>query len=307
MPRKTSSHTPATAERALMDEANIWLIRCREGRADPDELALWLQSSPDHAEAYHRAGLVYGALAGPAAKVVDRQKAMTRRQVGGSMLALAAGVWLGRDLPVNLTSIVTATGETRDIPLPDGSHAFLNTNSALSFNYDGPERRVHLKRGEAWFDVRRNPDRPFLVRARDAQVRVLGTQFSVRRLDDGGIDVGVAEGQVAVRRGGRSTILGLGRRVIAAGDRFAESAVAPSHLALWRTGWIALEQTTFGAAIDELARYHDGAVFLFGDELRNRAFSGRLNIRDTNRALALAVQAASARMIDMPGGMRIIF
>ncbi|WP_297085945.1 FecR domain-containing protein [uncultured Draconibacterium sp.] len=64
--------------------------------------------------------------------------------------------------------------------LPDGSLVTLNTNSKLLFpkKFTGNTREVTII-GEAFFDVQRNPDQPFVINAGNAQVKVLGTSFNV--------------------------------------------------------------------------------------------------------------------------------
>ena len=82
---------------------------------------------------------------------------------------------------------VTAIGETKVIPLPDGSSITMNTDTAAV---------VH--RGEALFDVAKNKMRPFVVTAGKAQVRAVGTSFAVTDLTTRPLEVTVREGVVEV-------------------------------------------------------------------------------------------------------------
>lgn len=290
----------------LMETANMWVIRELEGRADPGELSAWLNASPAHAEAYRRASLVYGALQAPAARVASKRTSLSSRRIVASVALVLVAAWLARDIPLRLTSEVTDVGESRDLTLPDGSHVDLNTSSAASVDYSGRLREVQLKRGEAWFDVARNPDRPFVVLAGDARVTVLGTAFNVRRTDSG-ISVSVARGRVEVRRGDQSTVLTPGRAVQVSAETFELSDVPVGRISEWRTGWVGFEQATFAEVVDELARYHRGPLFIASAALRMRPISARLNINAPEKALQVALQAASAKMIELPGGVRIIY
>jgi transmembrane sensor len=294
----------------LMETANVWLLLEGEGRADPEALAAWLAASPAHLDAYSRAKTVYRAIDVPAARVAARQSrlALSRRQALLAGGVAAAGAWLLRDAPLRLTSSVTEVGETRAIDLPDGSRVELNTHSAASIDYAGDRRQVRLKRGEAWFEVARDRARPFVVIAGEARVTVLGTQFNVRRVDAGAL-VSVAEGRVEVRRGGVVVVLGPGDGVLteAPGERLDRFSTSTTRVAEWREGSVTFRDATFGAVIDELGRYHRGALLIADDRLRERPISARLNVRAPETALQLAVKAASAEMIQLPGGARIIF
>jgi ferric-dicitrate binding protein FerR (iron transport regulator) len=70
--------------------------------------------------------------------------------------------------------------ESLEIILPDSSHVWLNRNSLITYHNDfNKDRKVTLA-GEAFFDVKRNPDKPFLILADEATVSVLGTSFNIK-------------------------------------------------------------------------------------------------------------------------------
>jgi ferric-dicitrate binding protein FerR (iron transport regulator) len=101
----------------------------------------------------------------------------------------------------NMVEITVAAGEQETILLPDGSKVVLDSGSKFSYpeKLKGNTREVFLQ-GEGYFEVAHNPDRPFVVRANDAVVKVLGTKFNVRAWDDNGeVRVAVAEGSVSLR------------------------------------------------------------------------------------------------------------
>jgi transmembrane sensor len=101
-----------------------------------------------------------------------------------------------RSLPYTLTA-ATAVGGLRTLSLPDGSLIRLNTDSTVDIRYLKEERRVRLTRGEALFEVAKNPVRPFFVEAGKVSVRAVGTVFNVR-LQTNSVDVLVTEGRVRV-------------------------------------------------------------------------------------------------------------
>lgn len=98
--------------------------------------------------------------------------------------------------------LVSAPGEVRKATLPDGSTAWLNDNSELMYHADFAGRRtIVLRKGEAFFDVRKDPDHPFVVQSRQLSTTVLGTSFSVKTFgSSGNIKVSVATGRVLVSR-----------------------------------------------------------------------------------------------------------
>ena len=91
----------------------------------------------------------------------------------------------------------TGTGEQRRIVLADGSAVDLNTRSRIEVDFREGSRDIHLLGGEAFFDVAKDPSRPFHVTSGTTVVRAVGTQFNVYRQSTQTV-VTVVEGRVAV-------------------------------------------------------------------------------------------------------------
>lgn len=88
-------------------------------------------------------------------------------------------------LPSDDNLLITPRGGEYMIILPDGTKAWLNAASSLRFPtaFTGSERKVELK-GEAYFEVAKNKDKPFIVKSGDVEVQVLGTHFDVDAYSD---------------------------------------------------------------------------------------------------------------------------
>lgn len=98
--------------------------------------------------------------------------------------------------------IVAQKGSKTRTLLPDGSIVWLNAGSKISFpsNFHGPFREVILQ-GEAYFDVVKQTDRPFIVHAADINIKVLGTAFNVKSYDeDKTVETTLIRGLVQITR-----------------------------------------------------------------------------------------------------------
>ncbi len=114
-----------------------------------------------------------------------------------------------------LETRLATTNETTTDTLPDGSMVALNNFSELRFpeEFKTDERSVSLK-GEAYFEVTSNPEKPFLVKVEGADIQVLGTEFTVRAYDSlDVIYVGVKEGSVSVSTADSEVILRTGESI----------------------------------------------------------------------------------------------
>ncbi|HSZ72201.1 MAG TPA: FecR family protein [Cytophagaceae bacterium] len=106
-------------------------------------------------------------------------------------------------------NILRQTAENRDVfYLPDSSMVWLNKNSSLSYtpSFDGKERIVYLK-GQAFFDVKKNPDRPFIIHASGTTTKVLGTSFDLKAYDKEDVQLTVVTGKVSFTAQQQSILL----------------------------------------------------------------------------------------------------
>ena len=94
----------------------------------------------------------------------------------------------------------TDIGEQYRTALADGSLVELNTATRVAVDLTPEERDIHLRKGEAVFEVAKDPSRPFVVKTPLADVRAIGTVFAVRT--ENGLEVAVSEGVVSVERDG---------------------------------------------------------------------------------------------------------
>lgn len=250
--------------------------------ADDIELGKWTALDPRHAGALLQAQALWTVVGGDAdargvadvteaADAPPRLALRTRRwMLGGTGAALAASFagglfFLGRD-----TSYGTAVGEIRRVPLADGSTAAINTDSRIVVALADDRRAITLEKGEAWFQVAKDPKRPFRVTAGNILVQAVGTAFSVRRRDDGA-DIVVTEGVVeAWTKGadGQKITVAAGNMVFLANnaaverDRGADNAPSAERRLAWRSGKIDLAGTRVDEAIAEFNRYNVRPIIL---------------------------------------------
>lgn len=93
------------------------------------------------------------------------------------LLITAFTVW---NLRTDVTTVTTAANEQRTLRLPDGSTVILNENSRLTYPRSfGQAREIGLS-GEAYFDITRDEQHPFLIRTAETVTHVLGTSFNLR-------------------------------------------------------------------------------------------------------------------------------
>ena len=141
-----------------------------------------------------------------------------------SLCLVAGGVFLVHNLslssPEHLETVVNQTDDTSTMVLEDGTHVYLRPGATLSYNVQTLKgRRVAELSGDAYFDVSRDEEKPFIVRTGNVTVQVLGTSFSVSAQPD--------VSQVVLERGSV-------RLLSPSGDPLV--SLLPNQKAVWRSG-----------------------------------------------------------------------
>ncbi|MFD2162583.1 FecR family protein [Paradesertivirga mongoliensis] len=138
-------------------------------------------------------------------KIVELRPRNSMRwlSIAASLILISVAVFFGyKSLNSSqLIEVATLKGQQKEVVLPDGSKVWLNENSLLTFNSDLNEaqsRNVELS-GEAFFEVTRNPDVPFIIETAGTLTQVLGTSFNVRQNGEGGTKVSVVTGKVSFK------------------------------------------------------------------------------------------------------------
>lgn len=197
-------------------EAAAWVARedIRDLSAEEQaELDAWLAASANRRASYERAKGLWGdfdELAAVCAEtdigadaVPSTPRSVLKVAAIAACLLLMVGLYAGiASLPGSEllpTRHVTAIGEQRTIALADGSSIILNTNSDLEVLYDERVRLIKLHRGEAYFEVAKDPMRRFRVDAGENAVVAVGTAFVVHRKIDA-VDVSVTHGIVELQQ-----------------------------------------------------------------------------------------------------------
>ncbi|HVZ29859.1 MAG TPA: FecR domain-containing protein [Asticcacaulis sp.] len=298
------------------DEAAAWVARRHSSDVAESEVEFraWHDADPRHAGAYLRAEAAWTLLDRSqvlnhgqdddqrSARMAAQRRAAARRHtrrtvLGGAIAAsLAAAAGLGYVLKDRL-SLETRRGELRNVPLSDKSVAAINTDSHIDVDMTSHLRHIQVVKGEAWFQVAKNKDAPFVVSAGDVRVRAVGTAFSVRRRDTGA-DVLVTEGVVEtwnVRDTDKRLTLTAGNEAFVP---FAPAQVdvvfRPQEVTrklAWREREIILKEEDLAVAAAEFNRYNDQQIVIADPALREMKLVGGFQV-DQPESFARAVRAA---------------
>ena len=189
----------------------------------------------------------------------------------------------------------TATGQIRNVVLPDGSVVGLNTQTKLEWIGSPNDRRVRLIRGEAYFQVVHDPSRPFRILLAHSQVKVLGTRFDVYQMADGDVRVSVMSGSVGVEGlDNRPESEPSWSRRLTTGQQIEYSpvglvadvhkVVAPNVIR-WRLGMLETQGEPLSAFVSDLSRYTTERIVIADPRAAIQKVGGAFSIRHINGTL----------------------
>lgn len=186
--------------------------------------------------------------------------------------------------------VSTPAATTTLVTLSDGTRVMLNANSTLEYpaSFDDAEvREVRLK-GEAHFEVTKNPHRPFVVKAGEMQTQVLGTIFDVKAYRKDAPKVTLMQGKVKVSNAYTEVEMRPGQTATLQADKIVVSKASPSA-SDWLEGDFDMDQVTLAEAMSDIGAWYNKTVVFQSqvnmDKLIHFRFSRRASLQEIITAL----------------------
>ncbi len=186
-------------------------------------------------------------------------------------IAIIGLPYLSEQQPANVV-YQTAQAEDKEIFLPDGSVINLSASSRIEIQLTEQQRYISLTSGEAFFDVSKDPKRPFVVDTLDSRITVLGTHFNVNATS-GFSQISVEEGRVEVasQQLDQRQVLGAGQRIqlLDSGNLSPIASIEPSAAGAWRKGLRIYFETSLHDVLLDLNRYSEQPITLGEQDLND--------------------------------------
>lgn len=335
---------------AIIAEASAWFVEFRAGDVNGDARARfieWLRRSPEHIHAYLEIAGVWAELpaADPEGKI-DIAALIARARGEPEVITLTPDrprsasapfavkprtLWRSRRAAVALAAVVlltaatllfldggkfssaysTGIGEQRTVQLTDGSTVELNARSSIEVHLTEHQRDVTLLEGQALFRVAKDRQRPFVVRAGDAQVRALGTEFDVYKKQTATV-VTVVEGRVETYDA--TDVPGTAAVVLSAGEQLtvlphvvtkptrADTAVATA----WVQKRLIFEETPLSDVAEEFNRYNRRPLTIDDRELEKLRISGVYSSTDPASLINFLRSQRSIQVLETEKQVRVV-
>lgn len=211
---------------------------------------------------------------------------------------------------------VTEIAEIRTISLSDGSTVTLGAASGIDVRFTETARHVVLSEGEAFFDVAKDPDRPFFVAAGETVVRVVGTKFDVHHGKEQ-VRVSVLEGVVEVSSSPDiaktlpapiTRLLTEGQQAISKKQGRISLAfpIAQDEVAGWRSGRFSYVDAPLKDIIADMNRYHDGKITIADSTIAEIGFTASFRVDQIEEMVEMIAVSLSLQVSQDEDGRVVI-
>ncbi len=334
----------------IVAEASEWFIEFRAGDVNGEarlRFIEWLRRSPEHIQAYLEISGMWAELPTsdperridiaslivrarneadvialnpgnsppppnlPAATPSPFWPQPRRAVLAFAALALLASItvlfWAGE----SSASYVTGIGEQRTIQLADGSTVELNARSSVRVHLTEHQRDVTLLEGQALFRVAKDKHRPFVVRAGDAQVRAVGTEFDVYKKQIATV-VTVVEGRVETYdtsgvTGGAPILLSAGEQLTVLPHTVTKPTRTDTLVATaWLQKRLMFEETPLSDVAEEFNRYNRRPLSIDDVELQKVKISGVYSSTDPASLINFLRSQGSIQVIETENQVRVV-
>lgn len=214
---------------------------------------------------------------------------------------------------VQYNTLIVGRGEEYQLALADGTQVWLNSESVLKYpvTFSGNKREVELK-GEAYFEVAHNAEKPFLVSTTEMNVTVLGTCFNISAYpDDEAVHTTLVEGRVKVYNniGERS------EEILSPNQQFVYSKtdnqvhvdiVNAKFYSAWKDGAFTFVDEPLSSIMKKLERWYDIRIFFQGQDVQSLRFSGKLKRFETCNEVLEVISKTSHVNFEIRGDRNVI-
>lgn len=177
------------------------------------------------------------------------------------------------------------TAQSKEVKLPDGTTVWMAANSSLEYASNFEEQRdVNLNKGQAFFEVHRDENHPFVITTENGEIEVLGTAFNISTLGDSTV-VTVEHGLVAFRNKIDEIKLSKGESATSTSNGLSEKSNADENYLGWKTGVFNFEDERLDKVVRELNQHYDNQI-----EIKGKAKSIRLTATFENLPLEEVIE-----------------
>ena len=304
-----------------MKDINDILAKHFSGEANPEEEAMIVDFKASNSEEYQMLADAWNVVPEFKSEKFDDTKAWAKIESNfttektkvfqlKSVIKWAAAacglliIGLGFMWMFSGTSMIEVTNETaqaKEVKLPDGSTVWLAGNSSMEYASNFLEQRdVNLNKGQAFFEVERDEQHPFVIKTPSGEVEVLGTAFNVSAGTDSTV-VSVEHGLVALRNKVDEIRLSKGESATASSNSISEKTEVNTNYLSWKTGVFNFEDVALEDVVLELNSYYNNQIEIKGKKAKSTKLTASFENLPLEEVIEIIVITCSVQSDEVKG------
>lgn len=282
---------------------NDLLQRYIEGNVTDEEAAVvvaWLDEDEQHVKefmALHQLYAITTMNPQPGQPALSEATSSRWFRIGRELLKVAAVVLIvlgGRawwnssenveEEPLAYQTLIVPAGQRAELVLPDSTKVWLNAHSKLVYpvSFRKDNRQVELE-GEAYFEVKRKETVPFVVKTREVDVKVLGTEFNVQAYPESqSTEVALLKGRVELDAAGGGSFYRMkpGEQVTLKDRKYTSAMISDTDYFKWKEGLICFKDQSIRSIMDKLSVCFDVKIQVENQALLAERYTGKFRTKD---------------------------
>ena len=195
-------------------------------------------------------------------------------------------------------TLIVPVGKRSHLILADGTQIWVNSDSKVVYpvQFGSTKREIYVE-GEIYLDVNHNPDLPFVLKTKDSEITVLGTQFNVTAYkNETQTDIVLVEGKIEVNLPDQEKSILLPNQLISYNTETQESTLRNvedmADFTAWKDGYYQFRQQTMDTVLKKVAKYY-GLQLEWNEQMKTLTCSGKLDLKnDPAEVLRVLTKAA---------------
>lgn len=285
-----------------MDKDILYRFFERQASAEEKEaIKQWLEESPANQEEFYRERQFFGAMIMNSRMPENRTKRgtkLSKKRILQEFVKIAAVVVLtatsilffmqrkaAKEEQQPWLSVIVPAGQRANVILPDGTNVWLNARTQLRYPgaFNDEKRKVELN-GEAYFEVAKNDEKPFIVQTDKCEVEVLGTKFNVDAYSDSeDFYTALMEGSVRVTDNAErsnSMVLQPDYLIAFRNGVLTTEKITDYDYYRWRDGLVSFRELGFVQLMHRFEKCYGIRIEINNPKLAEYAFTGKFRISD---------------------------
>lgn len=276
------------------------LVRFFEGNTSLQEemqIREWMEMSPENRQAFFKERKMFDAMT-LLAEEEDKsrtyrlsvfKRGWLRKLVEmAAVVAITIGITVFYQQSSNkqqmpaMQKIMVPAGQRISLELSDGTIVWLNSRTKIEYpaSFTGDDRKVKLD-GEAYFEVAKDRDKPFIVETTKGNIEVLGTKFNIEAYsEDNTFAAALMEGAVKIVRGNEAYRLRPSQLAYLKNGKINIAPIEDFNLYRWREGLICFKNESFPNIIKKFEKYYGVNIRIENNAIANYHYTGKFRQSD---------------------------